>query len=360
MTEPGRENRGTYGGGGNFNLPIEHHLSFIAESSSHMARLAQAKIGNHQPRALVYDGKRDMLFVSGYGSDDIIALADASRPSIRFAWRALVPPGKEGCGPTGMDVADNGDVLVHCALSRTIARVDVPKSNKRRVARAVLSKELTRSRLSKAARAGRRLFRMGRNIKLSALGAMACESCHPEGRTDGLSWRIGGRSLQTPMLAARIIGTHPFKWDGGDKNLQISLRSTVTRLGGRGISTQEAKNIQAFLQSLPRPRRPTVKNKAAVARGKKLFNSKAIGCAKCHNGPKLTNGKKYDVAENMPKGVDTPSLIGLANSAPYYHDGSAATLRALLLQNGTIHSMGRPGKLQGKQIDDLIAYLETL
>lgn len=363
MSEPTRENTGTYGGGGSFNLPVEHHVTFIGEPKNAevpIARMAQAKIGNHQPRAMFYDGKRDLLLITGYGSDDIIALASASRPSIRFAWRSTLSGVQDGCGPVGIDVADNGKILVHCALSRTIATVEVPKSTKRRFAKVAMSKPLTKSRLSNSARRGRKLFRMGRNVKLSTRGAMACSSCHPEARTDGLSWRIGGKSLQTPILAARVLGTHPFKWDGGDANIEISLRSTVTRLGGRGISKAEAKDIQNFLATLPRPRVPTAKNKAAVARGKKLFDSKAIGCAKCHNGKQLTNGKKYDVADDMPKGVDTPSLIGLATSAPYYHDGSAATLRALLLQNGTIHSMGKLGKLRGKQIDDLIAYLETL
>jgi len=134
---------------------------------------------------------------------------------------------------------------------------------------------------------------------------------------------------------------------------------TVKRLGGRGITTSQAKDLQAYLTSLPKPRTPTIKNKYAVARGKKLFHSKSVGCFKCHSGPRLTNGKSYDLAANMKK-VDTPSLIGIAHSAPYYHDGSAASLRALLLDNGTVHGMGKLSKLNEHKINDLIAYLRTL
>ncbi len=58
--------------------------------------------------------------------------------------------------------------------------------------------------------------------------------------------------------------------------------------------------------------------------------------------------------------IDTPSLIGLASSAPYYHDGSAQTLRAALMENGSIHGMGQSVSLTEPQMDDLVAYLETL
>jgi cytochrome c peroxidase len=58
--------------------------------------------------------------------------------------------------------------------------------------------------------------------------------------------------------------------------------------------------------------------------------------------------------------VDTPSLIGLAASAPYYHDGSAATLEALLADRGLVHGMADASELSDAQIADLVAYLETL
>jgi cytochrome c peroxidase len=73
----------------------------------------------------------------------------------------------------------------------------------------------------------------------------------------------------------------------------------------------------------------------------------------------LTDGVQHELGSDLPH-ADTPSLIGLAASAPYFHDGSAATLRAVLMGNGTVHNMGRPDKLSPTQIDDLIAYLETL
>ena len=69
--------------------------------------------------------------------------------------------------------------------------------------------------------------------------------------------------------------------------------------------------------------------------------------------------KRHDLASDLDA-VDTPSLVGVAQSAPYYHDGSAATLRALLHGRASVHGMGRTSHLGEAEIDDLVAYLETL
>ncbi len=354
------ESRGTYGGGGRFNMPIEHRITFVRETPElpSSVRTAQATLPVHQPRALAYDGRRDILYIAGYGSDNVVALRDASRPTIKQRWISFIPTAGTGCGPSALDVRDDGAVLAYCDLSRKVATIKLTKKNVY-TPTVTTTSELTKSRFTAAQLRGRMIFRQGNNRRLSGNGAMACASCHPEGRNDGLSWRIQGKALQTPFLAARMIGTHPFKWDGGDKDLDTSLKATVKRLGGFGINAKQAKDLAAFLAVLPKPRTPTVTNKYAVARGKQLFHSKKIGCAKCHSGPNFTNGKSYDLANDLKK-VDTPSLIGLAHSAPYYHDGSAATLRALLLENGTIHGMGKLRKLKERDITDLIAYLKTL
>jgi cytochrome c peroxidase len=260
------------------------------------------------------------------------------------------------CGPTGLSVADSGELMVHCGISHSLMRV---KLDGKVASVEHRGKDFGGSRLSKAARTGREMFFRAADTRMSGLGAFACANCHPDGRADGLSWRIQGVTLQTPFLTGRLSGTHPFKWDGQDATLDISLTQTVRRLGGTGIRSTDAKALKAFLESLPRPRKPTVGDRRAVARGKKLFYSKATGCASCHSGRRFTDRKMYELAEDLPK-VDTPSLIGLAHSAPYYHDGSAATLEAVLMENGSVHGMGRTNKLDSTQRADLIAFLETL
>ncbi len=354
------EDVGTYGGGGR--LPqIEHRLAFLESGSS--TGLASARADVHQPRALAYDGKRDVLFVAGLGSDEIVALENASQNSIKADWQRALSDGSpdDRCLPTGLAVADDGDVLAYCGASHRVLRLD---ANAHELAGRtsspgfVAGPVLGRSRLSAEAERGKLIFHLGEDFRVSGGGALACASCHPEGRADGLSWRIQGNTLQTPMLAGRIRGTHPYKWDGGDPTIEDSLVNTVRRLGGSGLTVEQASDLRAFLDAMPRPRPPTVKDHTAVARGKELFFGTS-GCADCHSGPRLTDRQKYDLSKDLPK-VDTPSLIGLAASAPYYHDGSAQTLKAALMENGTIHDMGVTLALSDPQMDDLVAYLETL
>jgi mono/diheme cytochrome c family protein len=348
----GSENTGGYGGG--VSSPIVHRLAFVAGQAGE-PRLAAASLALHQPRAMAYDDRRDRLYLFGYGSDSMTVMGDASQASVHLAFeRALSEAGE--CGPTGAALADDGKVLVFCALSRTLLVVDAPDAQSTVVA---VAGELTRSRFSGDELAGRRLFRKGNDLRISKGGAMACESCHPDGRTDGLSWRIESKVLQTPLLAGRIAGTHPFKWDGGDKDIATSLTHTMRRLGGHGLGATEVTQLAAFLESLEPPRAPTATDKKAVARGEKLFRSEATGCASCHGGARMTDQQQHALAHDL-EASDTPSLIGLAGSAPYFHDGSAATLEALLSDRGSVHGMGRTARLSKRQVDDLIAYLETL
>jgi cytochrome c peroxidase len=195
--------------------------------------------------------------------------------------------------------------------------------------------------------------------QVSQAGAMACASCHPDGRADGLSWRIDKHELQTPVLTGRVLNTHPYKWDGGDVDLKTSLTSTMKRLGGTGLTPEQTASLSAYLEGIPAPVAPT-RDMQQVARGEKLFDSAELGCRSCHDGKMYTDQIKHEFkAVTLPE-ADTPSLIGLAASAPYYHDGSAATLEALLRDRGRVHGMAETAKLTDKQLGDLISFLETL
>ncbi len=357
LASGGAEDMGSYGGGG-FMAPITHRLAMIDNEDPFAPKTAFAQIGLHQPRALAYDASRDTLYLAGYGNDQVMAVAEVSQGTIHMAWVTMVPNSSGACGVDGLAVA--GDQLfVHCELGRNLVRFDLSTVAQLGMPSASPSAALGPSTRSEAAQRGAELFRRGQDPRVSTGGFMACGSCHAEGRSDGLSWRIEGRNLQTPLLAGRILGTHPFKWDGKDKDLQTSLTNTVGRLGGSGLAPNEVADLQAFLESLPQPVAPTVEDGEAIVRGKQLFESAETACAACHTGPELADGVQHDLATNIGK-VDTPSLIGLAHTAPYYHDGSAQTLRALLTDKGSVHDMGSTAQLSDPEIDDLIAYLQSL
>jgi len=147
-----------------------------------------------------------------------------------------------------------------------------------------------------------------------------------------------------------------FKWDGGDPDLRASLTSTMKRLGGFGLDAKQTDALAGYLEQLATVRTPT-RDPQMVARGAKLFD--ATGCRQCHDGKSYTDQEKHKFAGTLAES-DTPSLLGLAASAPYFHDGSAATIEALLRDRGAVHGMSETAKLDDKQVADLTAFLETL
>jgi cytochrome c peroxidase len=257
-------------------------------------------------------------------------------------------------------VTAGGSLLVWCSFTRSVERVDFvdAKGTLANQWKLNAGPTLVASALSATEHDGMVLFHSAVPA-VSARGALACGSCHPDGRADGLSWRIEKNELQTPLLAGRLVGTHPFKWDGGDKDLTTSLATTMKRLGGFGLDTKQTSALAAYLEGLAPPRAPTRDSKA-VARGKQLFDSASLGCRTCHDGKAYTDQDRHKFPGSTLPDADTPSLIGLAASAPYFHDGSAATLEALLRDRGAVHGMAETSKLSDQQVADLTAFLETL
>src|SRR5512140_2479075 len=336
----------SYGGG--FESPITPRLAFIGAGNTQVP----AKILDGQPHALAWDGARDALFVAGAGSDSLLRLDHASQNTIQMGGRyGLTAPGGTRCGPEGVAVARDGSVLVWCALARTLIRVKSDAAD----AAVAHGPELVASRLTAEQHRGMELF-TSEVRQISRQPGVTCVACHPDTRADGLSWSTDGQPMQTPMLAGRLVGTHPFKWDGSDADLAASLTSTMKRLGG-GLGKPDSDALIAYLESLP-PVRAPARDVASVARGKAVFES--AGCTGCHDGPRYTDQARHQLPGSQIES-DTPSLLGIAASAPYFHDGSAPTLEAVLRDQGTIHGMIDPTRpLSSRQLADLKAFLETL
>lgn len=357
---PDEEQSDSYGGVESI-PPLVHRLAIIDRPGADGIALAKsAELRLHQPRALAYDAGRDTLYVGAYGDDRVLAVADASLDAPRATWVAEVgAKGQDACGVDGLVVA--GDrLVVHCELSR---RIITAKLGSQPVSWNIGPETATSLRSENVER-GAEIFRRGLDRRLSGDGVLACATCHPEGRADGLTWRLGPSVLQTPMLAGRVHGTAPFKWDGQDRDLAASLRHTVQRLGGlpHRIDKRDFDALQAFIESMPAPRSRSDLDPEAVARGEALFTSESLACDACHTGSTLSDGAQHSLAGPLAA-VDTPSLIGLGHSAPYYHDGSATDLYALVTDKGNVHDMVDAADLAAlppPQARDLITYLESL
>jgi DNA-binding beta-propeller fold protein YncE/mono/diheme cytochrome c family protein len=359
---PDSSSSDSYGGGPSGVAPAEYWQTRIAEPGPDgLSAIDQLRLPAHQPRALAYDAERDILYVGGHGDDELLAIARASQQDPTLSWSAGFGQGvgQAPCGIDGLALVGN-KVFVHCELARRVVRIDLdPESRTHQPIRTrdwVRGPELAPSLRDKKVEKGADLFRRGEAFFLG--GALACSGCHPEGRSDGLSWRLGKSILQTPILAGRVGETAPYKWTGEDRNLHESFKHTLERIGGSPdfMDDSDYDALEAYLTSLPEPRPPTIRDAAAVDRGKAVFERE---CSDCHAGERSTDREQHEFATSLAK-VDTPSLIGVAHSAPYYHDGSAIDLATLLDDRGSIHDMVDTSALSGEQRADLIAYLESL
>jgi cytochrome c553 len=356
---PDAERSDSYGGGAAGIDPIEYRFARIAEPAADgLVDIDHHDVSVHQPRALAYDPIRDVLYIGGYGDDEIAAIGSASRERPSLLWSADLGRGA-ACGLDGLAVA--GDrVWAHCELARRVVRIDLEPGRRTptpiKSGEWVRGPELAASLRSEQVERGAEMFRRGEDWRLGS--ALACASCHPEGRSDGLSWRLGRSILQTPMLAGRVADTGPYKWTGEDSSLHDSFAHTLERIGGSpgDISKSEFAALAAYITSLQKPRPPSTADAESLTRGRALFERE---CALCHAGEQTTDRERHEFATTLRK-VDTPSLIGLAHTAPYYHDGSAIDLATLLDDRGSIHDMVDSSAFTAAERRDLITFLESL
>lgn len=206
---------------------------------------------------------------------------------------------------------------------------------------------------------GRTLFHAANDPRVAAHGSgISCESCHVDGRTDGFTWVFEDMPRQTMNLAGRVSDTLPITWLGNVPAVVDEVMATSTlRMGGSGLGLLDAGKVAAYIDSTREVTRPQVVDADAVERGEAIFVREDVGCALCHTGEAGTDGQLWRVA-GFDRPTNTPTLRGIASSAPYFHDGSAATL-ADVLARGADGSMGRTDQLSAEELADLEAYLRT-
>jgi cytochrome c peroxidase len=92
-----------------------------------------------------------------------------------------------------------------------------------------------------------------------------------------------------------------------------------------------------------------------------LFNGKAA-CSGCHHSAEFTGPvvtARITVRAPMgglAAGIKTPGLRGVAQTAPYFHDGSAHTLREVL----DVYAGRITPALSAAEKDAVVAYLKSL
>lgn len=339
------------------------------------------------PRAMALEPTGRFLFVANQESNNVSVITTSRAKTSSsfgetdqaFAPRFGLPTGtvsqlvSVGAGPSGIAVAHDGkSAWVYNAFDHSLSHL---KSINGRVTNAGTTTLTTREALSPAAVAGRKLFFSATDARMNnpATG-ISCATCHLEGREDGHVWNFPDGPRQTPSLQGRMLAkTAPFHWNGEFNDLLAFMTHTVTnRMGGQGVTPAMEQQVAAFIESMPRADNPHRDTAADVMqRGRQAFEK--AECGTCHNGETFTDntfanvgtyvqtGLVTDDVSLLPHGgLNTPSLLGLARTAPYLHDGSALTLKARIMSGKAGDQHGKTAQLSDAEVDDLVSYLKAL
>lgn len=274
---------------------------------------------------------------------------------------ALIPTGRN---PQSIALsADGRRLYVANRLDDTISVVDTAKRKPIATIQLGGPQELT------AERRGERLFNTAR---FAFHGGFACVNCHFDGGIDGLQWDLEPDGFGIDIVDNRsledVSQTAPFKWNGGNPDLQTECGPRTERFFFRsaGFNRTELADLVAYIKSIPlRPNRYRLPNgelTAAQERGEAIFERKK--CGTCHSGPYHTNRRPANVGsgkwnDRSPM-IDVPHLTNVAYTAPYLHDGSARTLEEIWTVFNPNDTHGVTNDLNKDELNDLIEYVKTL
>lgn len=202
-------------------------------------------------------------------------------------------------------------------------------------------------------------------------GWQSCASCHSsDGRVDGMNWDLLNDGMGNPKNVKSLLycfQTPPVMSMGVRADAAAAIRAGMRHILFSPPREEAALAMDEYLKSLqPTPSPYLVHNRlsASAERGRQIFFSAAVGCSQCHPPPLFTDLKAHSVgAGKFDQRSDTfytPTLIEAWRTAPYLHDGSAPTLRDLLLNHNPENRRGTTSRLTPGQIDDLVAYVLSL
>lgn len=304
-----------------------------------------------------------------------------------------------GRAPQGLALSPDGQRLyVQNFMDRSVSVVDLaPLLQQGRFETTVQATVPTvaTERLAAVTLRGKQFFYDAKDPRLARDAYMSCAACHSEGGHDGRTWDLShsGEGLRNTLSLVGRGGAFQGRvhWSGNfdeiqdfeaqirqlaggtglvaDSLLNVGTRSSA--LGDRktGLS-QDLDALAAYVSSLTTlpasPYRAADGSLTAEAvQGRETFRQQ---CVACHVGGQFSdrfrNGLR-DVGTLKPtsgnrlggplKGLATPPLQGLWASAPYLHDGSAATLEDAV----RAHQV-RGMNVSADQLAPLVAYLRQL
>ena len=206
----------------------------------------------------------------------------------------------------------------------------------------------------------------------STRSGIACQSCHLHADNDGMAYNLGDHRLVPNLSVRGLLGTAPYLRDGSYPRIE-DLDEVAQTLYRGYVRVQPGRRacLQAFVESLPRPRSIAARDVAAEKRGLAVFMR--AGCERCHSFPAFTNLGQLPLAALFPEvaraqakemgtaeSVDIPSLLSVSTAAPYLNDGRASSLTSVLDEHNRDNLHGDTRSLSPSERADLVRFLASL
>ena len=295
-----------------------------------------------------------LSFVSHYeGLDEGLPFLTGARVRVKL------PPGD--LGPRAVVVAGNA-VYAANYFSDTLAAIDL-KANQPQAESIPLGRKLEMD----AVRKGEFYFH---DATICYQGWQSCSSCHPgDARADGLNWDLLNDGVGNPKNTRSLLLAHktpPAMFLGVRTNAEAAVRAGIEFITFTNQPESVATSIDEYLKSLrpvPSPHLVHGKLSDGAKRGEKLFVR--TGCANCHVPGLYTDLQPHDVGTRAAydRPTDkfyTPTLIEVWRTAPYLHDGSAATVRDVVTTCNPHNQHGTASNLSDQEMGDLCEYVLSL
>ncbi len=355
------------------------------------------------PHSIAFSGDGKYAFVVDSDSEDLLVIDAQARIE------ATVVRPLPGHLPEGV-VWHDGEVYVQERNTEDVVafKVETGDAGVSVVQDGSAFKSLSSDPMPASMRRGQQLFYSANSddTALTQNHWVACASCHIEGRSDAVTWLFAQGPRDTPSNAGGMIDTG-FLFRTADRSKVQDYWQTIDLEQGGHFAPGGAQGplldaISAYVNyAIPVPVPPSTDATHALqgqnlahlrSQGQTLFAK--LGCASCHSGPAktdsgggnptldlggpvllhdvgtcVTGGRWPDVAhddiEGHPRAAcnfDTPALRGLSDSAPYLHDGSAATLGDVLpsMLQAAAGAGRAPAVLTSAQAKALVEYLRSL
>jgi YVTN family beta-propeller protein len=348
--------------------------------------------------AVVFSPLGDYAFISVQGTNQV---------EVMDAYTRQVSSGLVNVGraPRGLLLTPAGRLYVQNFLSRTVSVHDVSgilNSTTNVATRLADIATVAVEPLSAQVLLGKQIFYNAGDRRMSRDKYISCASCHQDGGHDGrvMDFTDRGEGLRntTVLNGRRGTGHGRVHWSGNFDEIQDFENDIRNGFGGTGFMTDAQFNagtrsqplgdrkaglsaeldaLAAYVGSLqsvgPSPYRNADGTLTAAAlAGRDIFRGSGQ-CISCHSGADFTDsaaGVLHDVGTIKASsgkrlggtlaGIDTPTLRGVWDSAPYLHDGSAATLLDVLTTANPGNRHGMTSGLGAAELQQLVAYLQQI